>query len=282
MGVHTRWATLVAGVTAVALSGCGVESGETLRSPGTDVTTTESPTTTTAATTTAVPAAIPEATTAATTTTTLPGDPFDAAFWPAGAVLDVAGVAFDEVLSMHALPGDAQPVVASLPPLTRGVVSTGRARLVEIGLGGIWVEVTADGATGWVVSGNLVYLAGPRDVTADVVSSTGGTPTASSMLALGEIVTDALVPSDPTSLPRIVVAAAPGAGTTSDVVYDTFPGEAFGGDASIGSRYVVTGRQVPSGSLPPTGFAAPVVYELVSVDQIQLCTRGATEDDRCV
>ena len=217
-----------------------------------------------------------------TTTSTLPGEPFDIGFWPAGAVLDVAGVAFDETLPVHASPGSDQPVVAELAPLTRGVVSTGNARLIESPAAGIWVQVTAGGVTGWVGASALVHLGGSRDVTADAVSATGGTPTAATMLELGQIVTDALVPSDPASLPRIVVAAAPGTGVTSEVIYDTFPGEFFGDDTSIGSRLVVIGRQTPTGSLPPTAFASAVGYELVSVTAISLCTRGTTDDGLCV
>jgi hypothetical protein len=255
---------------AVASSGCGSGSDVTLRSPGTDATTT-------------APATAETPTTAATnTTTTLPGEPFDPWHTPAGAVLDVAGVAFDETLPVHALPGSDQPLVASLPPLARGIVSTGRGRLLEVGFGGIWLEVTADGVTGWVVSNRLVYLGGPRDVTADVFPPDAAAPTAPSMLELGRMVTDALVPSDPTSLPTIVVAAAPGAGPTFEVIYDTFPGELFGGDTSIGSRYLVTGHEVTAGGLPPTGFAGRVAYELVGVESIELCTRGVTGDGLCV
>lgn len=220
-------------------------------------------------------------TAAASTTTTLPGEPFDYPFASAGAMLDVVGIAFDETLDLHDLPGSTQPVVASLPPLTRGVVSEGRAQSVSGD--GIWLEVTASGTTGWTSPSNLAYLGGVRDATATVVAELGGRPTAPSMLELGDIVNGVVVPSDPAAPPAdIVMAAAPGSGSTAEVVYDTFPGEFFGDDAASGSRVVVTGRQVTAGSLPPTGVRSSVVYELVRVDTLSLCTRGVTTDGLCV
>lgn len=219
-----------------------------------------------------------------TTTTTLPGEPSDTAFTPAGAVLDVIGIAFDDVLTVHALPGDDQPVVARLAPLSGDVVSAGRARRIDNGTVSVWLEVSAGGAAGWVrCCTNLAYLGGAKDVTAVVTAAVGRTPTAPSMLELGRIVTDALVPSDPAAPPaEIVIAAAPGDGPTAVVVYDTFPGEFFGSDTDIGSRYTVTGRRVASAALPATGFAPTVRYELVRVETMAFCIRGTTDGGLCV
>ncbi len=215
--------------------------------------------------------------TSTTTTTTLPGEEFDPFFAPDGTVLDAIGIAFDETLDVRALPGSSRPVVASLPPLSGGIVSEGRAR--SITGDGIWLEVTATGATGWVNSFNLARLGRVRDVTADVISAIGSTPTAPSMLELGELVNEVLVPSDPDAPPaEVILVAEPGSGTTAEVVYDVFPGEFFGDDTSIGSRIVVTGEQI----IPEAAFAPGVVYRLVRVDSIAFCTRGVTDDGLCV
>ena len=90
-------------------------------------------------------------------------------------------------------------------------------------------------------------------------------PSAPAMLGLGEIVTDAIVPSHPDDPPpRIVIAAAPTAGMTSEAVYDTFLTEAFGDDTTLGTRYRITGED--------SGGA--IGYRLVSVEASNLCSRG--------
>jgi hypothetical protein len=266
MRSQPRLVAVLVAVTAVA--GCGDSGVSTLQSADEVPAAQEATTTSTSSSTT-------------TTTTSLPGDEFEPIYTPTGAILDVIGIAFDETFDLRSLPGSSQPVVASRPPLTSGIESQGRAQLIAGD--GVWLEVTSAGDTGWADSSKLARLAGVRDGTADVTSAVGGTPTAPSMLELGEIVSDVVVPSDPAAPPaEIIVAAAPSQTPTAEVVYDVFPGEFFGDDTSIGFRIVVVGRQAPAGPLPETGFAPGVVYELVRVDTIGFCTRGVTSDGFCV
>lgn len=259
-------------VAATATAACGGADGATVQTAD-EVPAAQEATTTVASATTTTPTTAPA--------TTLPGEEFDPIYTPAGAVLDAIGIAFDETFDVRGLPGSGRPVVASLPPLSGGIESQGRARLIEND--GVWLEVIAAGTTGWVESSQVARLGGARDVTADVVAATGGTPTAPSMLELAQIVDGVVVPSDAAAPPaEIVVAAAPSGAPTDEVVSDVFPGEFFGDDTSIGFRIVVVGRQVTAGSLPETGFASSVVYELVRADVINLCTRGVTDDGLCV
>ena len=274
---------LVAGlVPAIALVGCGpeddagsstpttaAETTTTMVAPATSSTssaptTSDAPTTTVAPTTTAPPTtAEPTTTTSPPSTTTLPGDPVD---WVvAGTVAHVAGVAWDETFSIFALPGDGEPVAADLPSLTE-LTLTGNGRIIDTGKFGVtWVEVTGGGATGWISLWSLVYLGGPRDLTADAIAAFVQPPLASSMLDLGELVIDEIAPVDPNSAGSSVVRASdPATGTPNEVVYDVFPGEDEGDDTAIGVRYWVVGQELPSGD-----------YELMSVEARTLCTRGA-------
>ena len=251
MDAPWRTRTISIALSLLVVSACGSSSGERLQSPAPTTTTTVAP----------------------ATTTTLPGDPFNGAI--AGTVASVAGVAYDETFDISTLPGEGQPVAASLPALTP-LVLTGLGRQIDVGTSSrVWLEVTAGDATGWISQWSLVYPSNPRDVTAETVAAVGTVPTAPTMLELGQIVTDAIVQPDPDFPPaEIVLAAAPTAGPVSEVIYDGFPGEAFGDDVANGTRYRITGREVPDVDLPETGFATPLVYELVSVEAFSLCTRG--------
>ncbi len=268
MDVHPRLPAIAVSAMLVVLGSCGTaddRAGAPLATPST----------TAPPATTAAPTTDPPTTTDAPTTTssTLPGEPYEFAI--AGTVAEVPGVAFDETFDLRTLPGDDQPVAASLPPLTQ-LVFTGRGREIARGTSTVpWVEVTADGVTGWISQWSLVYLGAPRDVTAQTVSAIGQLPVAATMLELGTIVTDAYPDAPPP--PTIVLVAQPTPGSTSEVVYDVFPDEAFGDDAARGARLRVTGRQVPASDLPVTGLASSVVYELVRVEASSLCTRGVSD-----
>lgn len=232
--------------------------------------------------TTTVASTVTSTTTTGTSapTTTLPGTPIDDPFIPAGAVLGVVGIAFDDDLTVHALPGPDQPVVGTLPSLALNLVALGRAQLVAPAE--VYREVSADGVTGWVDSDHALYVTGPTDITASVVAELGGTPSAPSILELGRTVVDALGPPPDAPSRVLVVVAKPTTGPTAEVTFDEFFGEEFGDDSVAGSRYRVVGRQIAAGNLPETGFASAVEYELVRVDQIGICWRGATDDGLCV
>ena len=262
MRANLRRSTVVVSALLVIVGACGTSTGEQLQSP---VAAQADPSTTTVTPTTTAAADEP-----APASTTLPGEPNDDAL-SAGNVADVVGVAFDEVFVIRTLPGDDQPVAASLAPLTQ-LVLTGQGRELDQGTFSVpWVEVTAGGATGWISRWELVYLGAPRDLTAETVAAVGMVPTAPTMLELGKIVTDADADVPP---PEIIVVAEPSAGPVSEVVYDVFPDEEFGDDTTRGSRLRVTGRQIPAGDLPVVAFASSLVYELVSVEATSLCTRG--------
>jgi hypothetical protein len=224
------------------------------------------------------PPAAPTETSVASSSTTLPGDPFDPVHTPTGSEVGAVGVRFDETLALHVLPGTSEPVVATLPPLATGIVTTGRARLLDIG--DAWLEVTASGSTGWAPMPNLLYVGGrPRDATARFESLLGGTSRAPTMLALGRIVAEATASDDPEVRSRVVPVVAPTDGPLGEVTYDVV---GFADDSIGGVRLLVTGRRLLDDELPPTRFAATTVYELVSVESTALCLRGATADGLCV
>jgi hypothetical protein len=290
MSAGTRTSAALTAVALAVLTACGTASNDTLQSPS------ASATDATTATTDAPPTANGEATTSAVSTsttaiteeatqteTTLPGVPVDWPYFPAGAQLAVVGVAFDDELSVHALPGAEQPVVASLPPLATGIVSKGRVQRFD--LGGWWLEIDTDGTVGWASLRSFTYLGRSFDLTADVIADFGGIPTAPTMIELGDIMLEAVypVPSDAGVAPAsLVVAGAPTSGPTSEMVLDVFPGEWYGDDTSNGSRWRVVAQQVANGTLPATGIISQVVYELVSVEATTFCSRGVTTDSLCV
>ena len=270
----------VAVAALLVVGACGTSSGETLQSPAGapdgSTTTTVEPTTTTPDPTTTV-----EASVEAAQTDTLPGEPAEG-FIP-GTVAHVAGVGIDETFDITTVPGDDEPAAASFPPLTE-LVFTGNGREIDVGtFSKFYAEVTVAGVTGWISRWELVYLGAPDDETADAVATLGGIPRAPSMRDLGTIVMDAVAPLDPDSGgAALVLAAESSAGSTSELVYDHFPGEKFGDDVANGARHWVVGRQVPATDLPETGLTSSLEYELVSVEARVLCTRGVDSRGICV
>lgn len=271
-----RLAVLVRTAAAVALvlvaGACGTRAPEGARvvAPSTD-----DPAAVDTVMTSTTPAGEPT-----TTTTILPGDPWEHPYAQEGSVLDVVGIGHDERLAVRLLPGDDQPLVAELPPLTDGVVATGEARrLTEPDR--IDLEVVVDGVTGWAPSRNLLFVTEPSDETDRIIGELGEPVRAGSMHELAQMVVDAEAP-DPWSPTRTVVfATEPSDGVTSTVVVEQYLGEDFGDDSIAGARYFVTGRPVPLGDLPPTAMRASTVFELVSVAVAGVCWRGTT-DGLCV
>ncbi len=289
------WPFAAAGLLLL-VTACGAPADDSVRSPAqtqVDVTTTVAAEDSASSTTT-IPVEATVSTTLTTTgtrttaavgvaestATTLPGTPFDHIYISAGSVLGVVGIAFDDTLSVHSLPGSDQPVIGTLPPLSRDVVASGRAQL--LGPGKVYLEVTAGGITGWVHSRHVLFIAGPQDFTAMVLSAFGSTPRAPSMLELGRTVVDALGPPPDAPSRILVVVSAPTDGSIAEVTFDEFFGEEFGDDSIAGDRYRVVGRQVPEGDLPVTGLVSTIVYELVRVEWTGLCWRGAAPEGLCV
>lgn len=251
-------------------------TGEVVVPPDSAVVESATSTTSSAPTTSTSTTPDPSTTTSPATSTTLPGTPFEPMYTPAGAELGAIAVRFDETLDVRSLPGAGQPILTSLPPLATGIVATGRAQRVDQES---WLEVTAAGVTGWAPYHHLRYIGGERDATSTFVRLLGGTPTAPSMLELGLLVAGAIASTDPEVTSRVVPVVAPTSGATATVTYDVV---GFPDDSVAGQRLAVTGRQVPTASLPATAFAASTRYELVRVDATLICWRGVTPDGICV
>lgn len=258
---------------SAVLTGCG-ESDTATEATSTTAATTSS--TTEAATSTTVESAPTTTTTTGIVPPTaplpddeLPGTAFELA--PVeGAVLAVVGVRYDDVLNVRAAPTADEAIVAELAPVAADFVATGRARLLTQA---IWFEVTtADGIYGWVASRFTARIGPTFDVTSDVIDRLGATPTADTMLELGEIVADALRSSDPTITPQIVPVVGPTVGDLGEVTYDVV---GLGEDAAVGVRAHVFGQPGEGGE----GFT------LKSVEATDMCSpvRGAlTIDELCV
>jgi len=234
---------------AMAVSACG--GGE----PGTSTSTALESTTTSVTSTSS---------TSSTTTTSLPGEPIDLGFPKAGDVLGVVGVAFDDMLNVRALPGVDAAVVATLEPLADEVVALGRSRQLP---GSIWVEVQADGATGWVNSSFVAYLGIVDDVTSQVIGQVGEIPAAETMAMLGQMVAEIVASEEPPS--EIVMVVAPSLGDLGEVTYDVI---GLGDDAVRGLRLHVFGEPSQDGKS----------FTLKSIESTTLCGRGVTEDGFCI
>lgn len=256
---HHLGALLCASVLLTLSTACAGSTDDTLRSPN------DAP----------VPAQAPNETSAPVS---LPGDAADDPFVRAGSVLGVVAIRYDETLPIRSVPGTTGTELATLPPLTDNVVATGEHRL--LGIGDYWHEVTAAGVTGWADAQFLRFVAPTaNDVTGTIVSRLGSTPTASTMEALGQVVADSVASDDQEVTSRVVIAVTPTSGPTGTVTYDVVD---FPDDSVAGDRLLVTGRQVTSGTLPPSALRAAVVYELVSVQSTSMCYRGVTNDGLCV
>ena len=193
-------------------------------------------------------------------------------------MLGVVAIRYDETLPIRLVPGATGTELATLPPLADNVVATGEHRL--LGVGDFWHEVTAAGVTGWADAQFLRFVAPTaNDDTAAIVGRIGATPTAATMEALGQVVADSVASDDEEITSRIVIAVAPTSGPTGTVTYDVVD---FADDSIAGDRLLVTGRQVTSGTLPPSALRAAAVYELVSVESTIMCYRGVTSDGLCV
>jgi hypothetical protein len=265
--VTSGWVSAVLAVCVVlgtALTGCGDDDTATDATTSTAQETSSTAESTTSETTTDASTS----TTATTTSTTevtpptaplpqseLPGTAFDLA--PAeGAVLAVIGVQYDDVLHVRYAPGTDQAVVADLAPVAEDFVATGRARSLTQS---IWWEVTtADGIYGWVSSLFTARRGATFDATSDVVAKLGATPTAETMLELGEIVADAMEAADPEVTSSIVPVVAPTVGDLGEVTYDVV---GFADDSTRALRLHVFGQ-------PDDGGES---FTLKSVEATDMC-----------
>lgn len=230
------------------LAGCGDDDTETTATTAEETSSTaeevaSSTTTdsapTTMSTTTATTALVPP--TAPLPESELPGTAFDLAPAP-GAVLAVIGVRYDDVLHVRYGPGTDQSVLADLAPAAEDFVASGRARTLT--QSHWWEVTTSDGTHGWV-SARFTARRGPTlDVTSEVIAKLGHTPTADTMLDLGEIVSDALKSVDPEITSDIVPVLAPTVGDLGEVTYDVV---GFADDSTRALRVHVFGQTEDGG-----------------------------------
>ena len=145
-------------------------------------------------------------------------------------------------------------VIAELAPTSRSIVATGRGRALDLM---IWWEVTTeDGRFGWVAAQYTARGDGATDWTSVVTGSVGGVPEASTMDALGEIVAEALAPTDQGAAPKISMAAAPVFGELGEVTFDIV---GLNDIAEQALRVRVVGQPIDGG------------FSLVSADVTVMC-----------
>lgn len=248
-------------VAALVLTACGGDD-EVVGTEST-VTTLES----TSTTTTAAPAPTTSSTTASPGGTTVPGSlpgerlelfPYE------GDELAVVGVAADDTLNLRAGPGVGFDVVAELAPMATGLIATGHNRSIEDG--GIWAEVTADGATGWANSAYLAHLGGTDDITSQVVDAAGDRPRSETMLDLGTQVAGLRAGTDAEAepVPEVVVVDGPSVGDLGEITVDVV---GFADDSVLGERLRVFAQPDPGGGS----------FTLRTVEATTLCRRGVTD-----
>ena len=242
----SRAATLIV-MVALVIGACGGgDVADTTTTPITPTTQPETTTTTVRPTTT---------TTTAETTTSLPGEPIEIGPQP-GDVLAVIGVAHNDVLNVRMAPGTDQTIIAELAPLADDIVALGNTRALPRS---IWLEVEANGVTGWANASFFGYIGQTTDVTAAIVDELGELPWAPTMEDLGMVVAGSLVVDGPPS--GIIMSVAPTFGDLAEVTFDVI---GIQDDSIRGFRVHVFATPDEDGE----GFV------LKSVEQTVLCGRG--------
>lgn len=220
---------------------------------------------------TAAPTAAPEPTQppaeptqAPTSPPELPGSEWDLYVPEQGEIVAVVGVAYDDILEVHELPGENTPLLGTLAPTADDVVSLGEGRMLPAS---IWWRVTRGDVSGWVGSRYMSRLGLTDDITSQIVDSLGEIPMAETMLDLGMIVADVRKSVEPASL--IAVSVAPTVGDLGEITIDVV---GLGDDAIGGERLHIFGQPLEGGD----GFS------LMAVEATVMCTRGVTADGFCL
>lgn len=200
MRTRRAWIAVLAAASVLAACG-GDDDGDPVSGD----------TTTTSTTTTSTTTSEPTSTSADDDTTSdepaggLPGERVET-FPFAGAELAVVGVAHDDTLNVREGPGVDFDVVTELGPTALGFTATGHVR--DLG-DAFWTEVDVDHVTGWVNVRFVSHLGSTDDIRAEIESS-GGLPTAGSVLELGLAIAAGQASDEPPS--DIVVVVAPSTG----------------------------------------------------------------------
>ena len=179
-----------------------------------------------------------------------------------GAELLVIGVAEDDVLFLRNGPAPDYDAVAELAPLTTGLLATGNNRLVEET--GMWVELEADGVTGWA---NFNYLAHPgavNDITWDLTTL----PDGADLRELGLEVGNSRLVGGEGPAPAITVVQETPEGDLPEVIIDV---QHLGDDALAGLRLHVFTVEDPVGT-----------YTVRTVEEQWLCLRGVNDEGFCL
>ena len=155
-------------------------------------------------------------------TATTAAEPNDQATEPADdategpLLLSVVGISHDSTLNVRDEPGGQ--IVARLDSTATGILPTGNTQeLSEV----VWHEVHAAGVRGWVSGEYVTPLGATLDMTADLATRLGATPSAANLTALGQKVAGAIAAEEPES--RVRISGEPTVGTdisqvTVDVV----------------------------------------------------------------
>ncbi len=203
-----------------------------------------------------------------TDTAELPGEAWEGVLQP-GAVLGVIGVQADDVLNIRALPGAGEDLVATYGPLERGLVFTGRGRLIG-DPGSVWYEIDTGTTTGWVNARFVAPLAGTVDATSLVLERAGEIPTGETVQEIADIVIDGYVGDDPIEGElRIVMVDGPHEGDLIEVTFDVigYPDDSVAGDRL---HIFITPAEEAGG-----------LMSLKSVEATAICQRGSGESDLC-
>lgn len=201
----------------------------------------------------------------------LPGEQVELPF--TAGELGVVGVEADDVLNVRERPGAGEPVVTRLEPLARGLEPTGQARRVS---GAIWIEIEADGDSGWVNSSFARLIDGTDDVTSQLMAS-GDPITAASLEELAEEVVLAYglgdgyeivwgPERDPSLMTeeqrRVVISDGPSVGDLGEVTIDVI--DMFD-DSIAAERLTIFARAIDTG------------FELRTVESTLFCARAGGE-----
>ena len=215
---------------------------------------------------TATPEPEPEPT--ATAEPVMPGEPFDFLVPLEGEVVGVVGVAFDDILELHELPGENTPLIGELPNLTDDAVGTGEGRELPAS---IWWKIQWNGLEGWVGSGFMARIGATVDFTNDLIQLNGNSDPggAETMLEFGQIIADIVASEEPPS--RVVVVVPPD--TSGDLGEITMDVVNIGDDALKGYRLHI---------FADPAEPADAGWVLRSVEATLLCSRGVTDDGFCV